>query len=194
MRFKIYMILTGIIFLFTNCNDVLDRPSLTTSEDDAYWTSEDRVRLYANAFYTNFFVGYGLKYETTYAPNANYTFNDDAVRLSTQTQFGRTVPTSKGSTSLDMMWQSEFTGPTWNFAWIRKANVMLDRVSARMKDILTEEQYNHWMGIGRFFRGMEYARLVNVFGDVPYYDTEVLNTDKDALYKDRTPRNEVMRL
>ena len=44
MRFKIYMILTGIIFLFTNCNDVLDRPSLTTSEDDAYWTSEDRVR------------------------------------------------------------------------------------------------------------------------------------------------------
>ena len=186
------MILTGIIFLFTNCNDVLDRPSLTTSEDDAYWTSEDRVRLYANAFYTNFFVGYGLKYETTYAPNANYTFNDDAVRLSTQTQFGRTVPTSKGSTSLDMMWQSEFTGPTWNFAWIRKANVMLDRVSARMKDILTEEQYNHWMGIGRFFRGMEYARLVNVFGDVPYYDTEVLNTDKDALYKDRTPRNEVM--
>lgn len=91
-----------------------------------------------------------------------------------------------------MMWQSEFTGPTWNFAWIRKANVMLDRVSARMKDILTEEQYNHWMGIGRFFRGMEYARLVNVFGDVPYYDTEVLNTDKDALYKDRTPRNEVM--
>ena len=69
---------------------------------------------------------------------------------------------------------------------------MLDRVSARMKDILTEEQYNHWMGIGRFFRGMEYARLVNVFGDVPYYDTEMLNTDKDALYKDRTPRNEVM--
>ena len=64
--------------------------------------------------------------------------------------------------------QSEFTGPTWNFAWIRKANVMLDRVSARMKDILTEEQYNHWMGIGRFFRGMEYARLVNVFSFYPH--------------------------
>jgi hypothetical protein len=46
-----------------------------------------------------------------------------------------------------MMWQSEFTGPTWNFAWIRKANVMLDRVSARMKDILTEEQYNQIYGM-----------------------------------------------
>lgn len=192
MKLKIFIILAGVILLFTNCNDVLDRPSLTTAEDDAYWTNEDRVRLYANAFYTNFFVGYGLKYTTTYAPNANYTFNDDAVRLSTQTQFGRTVPTSKGSTSLDMMWQSEFTGPTWNFAWVRKANVMIDRITNLMPDILTDEQYNHWTGVGRFFRALEYARLVNVFGDVPYYDTEVQNTDKDGLYKDRTPRNEVM--
>ena len=192
MKLKIFIILAGVVLLFTNCNDVLDRPSLTTAEDDAYWTNEDRVRLYANAFYTNFFVGYGLKYTTTYAPNANYTFNDDAVRMSTQTQFGRTVPTSKGSTSLDMMWQSEFTGPTWNFAWVRKANVMIDRITNLMPEILTDEQYNHWTGVGRFFRALEYARLVNVFGDVPYYDTEVQNTDKDGLYKDRTPRNEVM--
>lgn len=192
MRLKIYVILASIVFLFTNCNDVLDRPSLTEAEDAAYWTSEDRVRLYANAFYSNFFVGYGVKYSTEYAPNNNYTFNDDAVRRSTQTQFGRSIPTTKGSTKLDMMWQSEFSGPTWNFAWIRKSNIMLDRITNLMPNILTSEQYNHWTGIGRFFRGLEYARLVNVFGDVPYYDTEVKNTDKDALYKDRTPRNEVM--
>lgn len=192
MKLKIYVILASIVFLFTNCNDVLDRPSLTSAEDDTYWSSEARVRLYANAFYSNFFVGYGVAYETTYAPNANYTFNDDAVRRSTQTNFGRSVPTSKGSTSLDIMWQSEFTGPTWNFAWIRKANIMLDRINNLMPNILTEEQFNHWTGIGRFFRALEYARMVNVFGDVPYYDTEVKNTDKDALYRDRTPRNEVM--
>lgn len=192
MKLKISIILASIALLFTNCNDVLDRPSLTSAEDDAYWTNEDRVRLYANAFYSNFFVGYGVKYETTYAPNANYTFNDDAVRLSTQTQFDRSVPTSKGSTSLDIKWQSQFTGPTWNFAWVRKANAMIDRITGLMSDVLTEEQYAHWTGIGRFFRGLEYARLVNVFGDVPYYDTEVKNTDKDGLYKDRTPRNEVM--
>lgn len=192
MRLKIYAILASIVFLFSNCTDVLDRPSLTTAEDDAYWTSEDRVRLYANAFYSNFFVGYGVKSTTIYAPNLNYTFNDDAVRRSTQTQFDRSIPTTKGSTSLDLMWQSGFTGPTWNFAWVRKANIMLDRITKLMPDVLTSEQYNHWTGIGRFFRGLEYARLVNVFGDVPYYDTEVKNTDKDALYKDRTPRNEVM--
>ena len=183
MRFKLYTLLASIVFLFSNCNDVLDRPSLTTAEDDSYWTSEERVRSYANAFYTNFFVGYGLKYSTTYAPNANYTFNDDAVILSTQRQFNRSVPTSEGSTSLDLMWDSEFTGPTWNFSWIRKANVMIDRITNNMSGILTEEQYNHWLGIGRFFRGLEYARLVNVFGDVPYYGTELLNTDKDETIK-----------
>ena len=34
----------------TSCNDVLDRPSLTTEEDDNYWDSEAKVRLYANGF------------------------------------------------------------------------------------------------------------------------------------------------
>ena len=104
MKLKIYAVLTCIIFLFSNCNDVLDRPSLTSAEDAAYWTSESRVRLYANAFYSNFFVGYGVGYETTYAPNDIYTFNDDAVIRSTQRNFNRSVPTSKGSTSLDIKW------------------------------------------------------------------------------------------
>ena len=55
--------------------------------------------LVCQRFYSNFFVGYGVGYETTYAPNANYTFNDDAVIRSTQRNFNRSVPTSKGSTS-----------------------------------------------------------------------------------------------
>ncbi|MCH3969647.1 MAG: RagB/SusD family nutrient uptake outer membrane protein [Prevotella sp.] len=192
MKMKTIYMLCLSALVFTSCNDILDRPSQTTSEDDTYWTNEDKVRLYANDFYTYFFPGYGLQYETTYAPNANYTFNDDAVRLSSQSQFTRAVPTSKGSTSLGMTWQSEFTGPTWNFAWIRKANIMIDRLKERMKGILSVEAYNHWTGIGRFFRALEYARLVNVFGNVPYYDKEVSNTDLDELYKDRTPRDEVM--
>jgi len=192
MKLKISFILMLTALFFTGCNDVLDRPSLTTAEDDTYWTNEEKVRLYANSFYSYFFVGYGVGYDTTYAPNANYTFNDDAVRLSTQAQFARSVPTSKGSTSLSVMWESDFTGPTWNFAWIRKVNIMIDRIKSRMTRTLSSEQYNHWMGIGRFFRGLEYARLANVFGNVPYYNREISNTDLNELYKDRTPRSEVM--
>lgn len=188
-KFLLLLILTAI---FTSCNDILNRSSLSAAEDDTYWDSEQKVRLYANDFYSYFFVGYGLKYsEVAYTPT-NYNFNDDVVTLSTQPQFNRVVPTSLGSTSLGLMWKSDFAGPTWNFAWIRKANVMIDRLEREMRNVLTASQYNHWMGIGRFFRGLEYARLVNVFGDVPYYAHEVTNVDYEELYKDRTPRNEVM--
>ena len=193
MKLKIFSFLAVCALTLTSCNDVLDRPSQTTMEDDSFWTGEDRVRLYANSFYTNFFVGYGLRYtETAYTPNIHYTFNDDMVRKSTQAQFTRSVPTSKGSTSEELAWEEQFSGPTWNFAWVRKANVMIDRITRLMPNVLSDTQYKHWLGVGRFFRGLEYARLVNVFGSVPYYDHEVKNTDKADLYKDRTPRNEVM--
>lgn len=43
------------------------------------------------------------------------------------------------------------------------------------------------IGVARFFRGMEYARLVRMFGDVPYYDHVVDNTDEKALYKGEIP-------
>lgn len=193
MKLKIFSFLVICTLACTSCNDVLDRPSKTTAEDENYWTGEEKVRLYANSFYTYFFVGYGLGYgETAYTPNNNFSFNDDVVIKSTQPQFQRSVPNSKGSTSLGLQWENQFAGPSWNFAWIKKANVMIDRISQRMPGVLTSEQYNHWMGIGRFFRALEYARLVNVFGNVPYYNREIKNTDKDELYKDRTPRNEVM--
>lgn len=192
MKFRLLYTLSALAILFGSC-EVLDRPSLTTAEDDSYWQSEESVRLYANSFYGHFFPGYGVGWTTAYAPGNSYAFSDDVVRLSSQAQFTRTVPISKESTSLDLSeWQSEYTGPTWNFAWIRKVNIMSDRLQERMKDILTEEQYNHWFAIARFFRALEYARLVNVFGDVPYYDFTPINTQLDELYKDRTPRNEVM--
>jgi hypothetical protein len=48
------------------------------------------------------------------------------------------------------------------------------------------------MAVAKFFRGFEYSRLVSVFGDVPYFDKEVLNTDLATLYKDRDDRGVVM--
>ncbi len=48
------------------------------------------------------------------------------------------------------------------------------------------------MGVARFFRGFEYCRLVETFGDVPYYSKSITDADTDEMYKDRTPRNEVM--
>lgn len=179
---------------FTSCSDVLDRPSKTEKEDDNYWDNEAKVRLYANSFYDYFFPGYGTGWTVYYAPGVNNTsFSDDALSNSSQSNFTRQVPLSKGAiTTTTSNYQSEYQGPTWNFAFIRKINIMRDRLEDRLKGSLSDEAYNHWMGFARLFHGIEYARLVNVFGDVPYYEHELSNLDRDEVYKDRTPRDEVM--
>jgi hypothetical protein len=193
MKLKIFSFIAVCTLACSGCNDVLDRPSLTSAEDPEYWANENNVRLYANAFYPNFFPGYGVGYGVTaYTPNNNYNFNDDVVLKGTQPQFSKVVPSSKGTTALSLDWESQFTGPTWNFSWVRKANVMKDRITQLMSDKLTDEQFRHWLGIARFFHALEYARLVNVFGDVPYYNHEIHRDELNEIYKDRTPRNEVM--
>lgn len=193
MKLKIFSFIATCAFACTSCNDVLDRPSQTTAEDPEYWVNETNVRLYANAFYPNFFPGYGVGYsQTAYTPNGQYNFNDDVVIKGSQPQFSRSVPSSKGSIELTLDWESQFTGPSWNFAWVRKACVMKDRIQQLMGDKLTGEQFRHWLGIARFFHALEYARLVNVFGDVPYYSHEVHRDQLSEIYKDRSPRNEVM--
>ena len=193
MKLKIFSFIATCAFACTSCNDVLDRPSQTTAEDPEYWVNETNVRLYANAFYPNFFPGYGVGYgQTAYTPNGQYNFNDDVVIKGSQPQFSRAVPSSKGSIELTLDWESQFTGPSWNFAWVRKACVMKDRIQQLMGDKLTGEQFRPWLGIARFFHALEYARLVNVFGDVPYYSHEVHRDQLSEIYKERNPRNEVM--
>ncbi|WP_018109073.1 RagB/SusD family nutrient uptake outer membrane protein [Bacteroides propionicifaciens] len=195
MKLKYILLSATLAFAVIGCSDILDRPSKTDQNDDTFWVSEINVRSYTNEFYAKTFVGYGVNYSSEYSALLGYEFSDDILHQSNQTEFERVVPSSKGSTSMDeksQPWQSTYSGPTWNFAWIRSANILVSRVTERMKDILSEEAYNHWIGIGRFFRSIEYANLARVFGDVPYYDYIVADTDVADMYKPRTPRNEVM--
>lgn len=174
MKIKYSIALLTAALMFSSCEKFLDRPQLTSANDDNAWTTEENVRLYANKYYTDFFEGYG----SGFSLGGSYllTFSDDVVRQGNQGEFSLAVPNSA----------------IWSYTNIRSINIMLDRIENRMTDILTPEAYNHWTGIGRFFRAMRYADLVTTYGDVPYYDKPVSDTDYAALYKDRTPRNEVM--
>ena len=177
MKYNLHtLLLIGLFFFIAGCEDFLDRPPLTVANDETVWTSEEKVRLYANKYYTDFFVGYNSAWGSSGAPLLGFTFSDDIVHNGSQGNFTRSVPNSQ----------------IWSMSLIRSINIMLDRIEHRMSDILTTEAYNHWMGIGRFFRALEYASLATAYGDVPYYDYVVSDTDLDDLYKPRTPRNEVM--
>jgi hypothetical protein len=192
MKTKIILFTVASLFFFSSCEELLDRPQLTAETDETYWVSEENLRMYINGYYTNYFVGYNTAFSLPYTAYISYLTSDDVMVNGIQRTLTRTIPTSLGSTSTAQSWQDSYHGPTWNFAWVRKTNIFLDRIETKMGGILTEEQKNHWVGLGRFFRAMEYANLVRVFGDVPYYDYDVQDHELAELYKPRTPRNEVM--
>jgi starch-binding outer membrane protein, SusD/RagB family len=195
MKYLKYIYCVAACLVFVSCKkQVLDRPPLDSIIDFNYWRNEDDVRLYANTFYPYFFSGYNTAFGVDYAPVRGYTFSDDLTGKNVQSNFESNVPTSRGTTSesVSTTWLAQYGGPSWNFAWIRKSNIMIDRLENVVKPKISESAYKHWMAIARLFRGFEYARLVSVFGDVPYFDKEVPNTDLPTLYKDRDPRGTVM--
>ena len=184
--------LVAVGLYITSCEDFLDRPSLTTMNDQTYWTSENNLRLFANGFYENYFVGYNSGWGVAYAPLRGYYFADDFTSSGPQINFETQAPENRGSTSTAVDWMTTYAGPTWNFSWVRKSNLFLERIEEMKETYLTENAYQHWSAVARFFRGFEYCRLVSVFGDVPYYDKVVKDTELDLLYKDRDSRTLIM--
>lgn len=189
---SIYGVL-AVGLVLTSCNDnVLDRPQLTQPIDDQFWRNETDIRLFSNGFYTQYFVGYNSAWGVDYTPVRGYTFSDDLTQRNVQSHFESSVPSSRGSTSEGAGWLTQYAGPTWNFAWVRKANIFIDRIQSVAQPNLSAEAYNHWMAVARFFRGFEYSRLVSVFGNVPYYNRPLADNEWDELYKDRDDRGIVM--
>lgn len=178
----------------TSCDDILDRPQKNVPDDTTFWKTESDVSLYANNFYPNYFIGYGAAWSAYYSPFRGYTFSDDVCSTGKQANFTSSIPTTVASTSEAAVatYSTEFTCPSWNFAWIRKANIMLNRLETKMKNVLPAASYNHWYAVGEFFKCYSYCRLVERFGDVPYFEAEVDATNFDELYKDRDSRTLVM--
>ncbi|HTE29796.1 MAG TPA: RagB/SusD family nutrient uptake outer membrane protein, partial [Chryseolinea sp.] len=186
------ILLTITLFVLASCEDLLDRPPLVQMNDETYWVNENNVRLYANGFYANYFVGYNTAFGVDYAPLRGYTFSDDLSSVGKQANFEAQAPPTKAAITETALWLTDYAGPRWDFAWVRKANLLLERVEAMNGTSLEEEPYQHWSAVARFFRGFEYSRLVSVFGNVPYYDHVLTDVELEEMYKDRDNRAVVM--
>lgn len=191
--FKYIYSLAAAAILFVSCNkDVLDRPPQASYRNDNFWRNEDDLRLYGTGFYSNYFNGYNSGFGIDYAPVRGYTFSDDLTGKNVQSSFESSVPGSRGSVSEVADWLGTYAGPTWDFAWVRKANIFINRIESVAKPNISEDAYKHWTAVAKFFRGFEYSRLVSVFGDVPYFDQEIADDDLATMYKDRDNRGVVM--
>lgn len=198
MKKYIFILISAAALSLTSCSDFLDKPQLDNVEDNSgYWRNEGDFRTYSVEFYEWFFPGYNSSYTTNYTPLRGYTFNDDVISGSGQQEnFTSTIPSSLAVASspsalLGQSWLAQYNGEKWNFGWVRKANIMIQRLD-QYKGNLSDAAYKHWMSVARFFRAYAYYNLVISFGDVPYFDAPVDESDLATMYKDRTPRGEVM--
>ena len=192
MKNRLLYIIILLATTIVGCNDVLDRPDKTSPTDDGYWKNETDVRLYTIQYKPQYFVGYNTGWAVQYTPLRGYNFADDFATTGKQVNFENSVPSSRGGTDFNTTWIDQYAGPSWNFAWLKKTNIFIERLEDRMRNILSDEAFNHWLGVARFFRGFEYHRLVSVFGDIPFYTKPFSNTDQAEMWKDRAPRNDVM--
>ena len=195
---KINIVLSIVALLcLAGCQGYLDREAKTTMDDGNFWTSEQNIRLFVNGAYGSYFTGYSDNWGQVYAPGvySSGEFSDDRTNGGTQPNILISLPsdnwyrqeTNRG------YWLARRGSAPWNFAYIRKWNLLLDRLKTMKENgILAEEAYNHWSGVARFFRGWEYSRFVQSFGDVPYYAESLTSADTLATYKDRDPRTLVM--
>jgi starch-binding outer membrane protein, SusD/RagB family len=163
---RIYITLIAALIALSGCEDYLDRKNLDTLDESNFWTSEGNMRLFATGTYTTYFYGFG-------SGNAHgnfFTFGPWADEYSSSALWTVNTPTSAAT--------------TWTFTRVRRHNLML----ARLENMPgTEEVKSHWRGIGRFFRAMEYADLAFTYGDVPWYDKEILPSEVELAFKDRDP-------
>jgi hypothetical protein len=158
-----------------------------------YWTKATNVRLFVDGAYNQYFTGYNSGWSGTKAPTC---FNrnecsDDISTGSAQYDILLTNPNDNWYRSEGIRFLVRRGGTGWDFSWIRKWNTLIERLE-QYKDSYTQEEYNHWMGVARFFRAYEYSTIVQSFGDVPYYDHVLSNDEYDEQYKDRDPRTTVM--
>src|SRR5687768_9247258 len=154
MKYINYLYSLVICSLILSCSkDVLDRPPLTSYVDDKFWRNEDDVRMYANAFYPNYFNGYNTSFTVDYAPVRGYTFSDDLTGKNVQGNFESIVPNSRGSAAEGAEWMQTYAGPTWNFSWVRKSNMLINRLDNEVKVKIPDDAYRHWLSVARFFRG-----------------------------------------
>lgn len=162
---KLYIFFIAVLAGLSSCEDYLDRKNLDQFDDANFWTSEGNMRLYAQGAYTRYFYGYG----SGFSYGDYFVFGPWADEYSSSASWTENTATS---------------GNGWSFSWVRRANIMIDRVEDMP---VSAEAKDHWRGVGRFFRAMEYSRLARSFGDVPWYDKEIFPSDVELNYKPRDP-------
>lgn len=178
-QLRYYILFIGILSLCTSCvDDLLNRNTTTQLSSDIYWRNAD------DALYTTMGV-----YEATRTLfGRDYYFDG-------QGEFQYTRGTSLGSGTWSPGANGSGFGYMWNNAYrvINRANFVIANVDPMIEketNADTKKRLEQIKGENYFLRALAYFRLIQLWGDVPYYD-HVLSGNDEATSLSRTPIAEI---
>lgn len=169
---KKIIIFSLLTTLFWSCKkDFLDKVPITSP------TEETAFLNYAN-FKSFMFPCYGMFTNGNIATSVTGGFPQDAQY---QGDYKANFLTFKGPSDQNgYAWQTipdAVSGNGWSFDYIRRINIMLSHVDASP---LTDLEKKHWKAVGYFFHSYWYMMLINRFGDVPWINKVLSETDEVA--------------
>ena len=180
MKRRLIYLASAFMLLTTGCNnDFLEyNPKTSLTEENAFITY-DNFKTYSWGLYSIFtdsnmrqYIGDNCSGDVL----ANYLYMSNSTNTQSNNWQWNNITSSMNSDN------------SWNFSYIRKVNIMLRNIdNSQMNDADKE----HWRSVGLFFRAYRYYDLMARYGDVPWIETVVSDTDTDILYGKRTPRDEV---
>lgn len=182
-KYFIPVVAMASLATLTGCNDdFLEKyPTTTLTEQNAFQTY--------NNFKGYMYNCYGLFTNTIIWTNHNNTYYGNTQWSS---DFYSGVMTCRNDNSLNPYAWQNITPTTrsdnWSFGPVRTVNIMLSHLDENNE--LTDAERRHWRSVGYFFHAWWYMELVNKYGDVPWINTVLSDTD-EAAYGPRTPRKEV---
>ena len=164
------IILTALPLLpLSSCGDFLDKFPETSLSPETFYTSEKELELATNGFYA-------MLPKTDDTTDGALQDNDLQyhVSLSDIQKGSRQAETASWGTS------------TWSD--LRALNWYLEH----SVNCTNEEIRNKYDGVAYYFRAMFYYEKVRKYGDIPWYDHVISDTDKAELYRARDSRGFVM--
>lgn len=175
-QIRLYILLFTLMQTASCSKDYLNKIPLDQQTEATSFQTYENFKTYAWGLY-DLFDGYGqgpilntatFLFEEANSDNLCYTASVNSNEWAYQL---KTIPSSGGD---------------WDFSFIRRVNIMLDNID---KSAMSATDKDHWKSVGYLFRSGRYMQLLSKFGDVPWLEHVVKDSDQDILYAARTSRD-----
>ncbi|MBR5397052.1 MAG: RagB/SusD family nutrient uptake outer membrane protein [Bacteroidales bacterium] len=165
-----YAIIAAVALLFaTSCEEFLTREPINKFAGPTYFENESQLKMYCDGMINSW-----LPDNTDIGNNGNDVYTD-LIASKTCTDFYNPG-----------IWNNVKQGG-WSWSAIRRVNYMLDNME-RAKGNVDEKTYNHYEGVGRFWRAYTYFSRIRTFSDVPWLEHVVEAEDTLTLFGKRDDR------